>query len=42
MVMLDLPIPAGFALETDDLTKARAANKNLAKFQVLPRKWWYT
>jgi uncharacterized protein YfaS (alpha-2-macroglobulin family) len=38
MVMLDLPIPPGFALEADDLARAvRAQPSVIAKYQVLPR-----
>jgi hypothetical protein len=36
MVMLDLPIPAGFALESDDLAALVKAEK-IAKFQVTAR-----
>ncbi|HEY2146775.1 MAG TPA: hypothetical protein VGH32_02485, partial [Pirellulales bacterium] len=36
MVMLDLPIPPGFAIESDDLESLRAADK-IGKFQITPR-----
>jgi uncharacterized protein YfaS (alpha-2-macroglobulin family) len=36
MVVLDLPVPAGFALNTDSLAKLRDAGK-IAKFQVTAR-----
>jgi uncharacterized protein YfaS (alpha-2-macroglobulin family) len=36
MVILDLPIPAGFALDADDLTAAVKAG-TLARFQLTPR-----
>jgi uncharacterized protein YfaS (alpha-2-macroglobulin family) len=36
MVILDLPVPAGFAVEADDLTAAVTAG-SLAKFQLTPR-----
>jgi uncharacterized protein YfaS (alpha-2-macroglobulin family) len=36
MVMLDLPIPPGFAAETDDFT-ALVTKGTIARFQVLPR-----
>ncbi len=36
MVMLDLPIPAGFELETDDLAALQKQDK-IAKYQITPR-----
>lgn len=36
MIMVDLPIPPGFALETEGLEKLQAAGK-IAKFQLTPR-----
>src|SRR5207249_7526629 len=37
MLILDLPIPAGFAIDSDDLAKRQAANE-IAKFQITARK----
>src|SRR5439155_17691109 len=36
MVILDLPIPGGFAIEVDDLAKLQSAG-DIAKFQVTAR-----
>ncbi len=36
MVILDLPIPAGFAVDVEDLEALRSAGK-IAKYQVTPR-----
>jgi type II secretory pathway pseudopilin PulG len=36
MVILDLPIPAGFAVEAEDLESLRSSGK-IAKYQVTPR-----
>ena len=36
MVILDLPIPAGFAIDADDLSAAVKAG-TIAKFQLTPR-----
>lgn len=36
MVILDLPIPAGFAVEPDDFSR-RVADGTIAKYQVTPR-----
>ncbi len=37
MVMVELPIPPGFAFSADDIVDAMRANKRIAKYQVQPR-----
>ena len=37
MVMLELPIPAGFALELSDFEKLQSADQRIAKYQAGPR-----
>ena len=37
MVILDLPIPAGFAVDPEDLEKLVADGSGIAKYQLTPR-----
>jgi alpha-2-macroglobulin-like protein len=37
MVMVELPVPPGFAFSADDIADAMRTNKRIAKYQVQPR-----